>query len=218
MNTQPISPDTLLQQLNWRYATKAFDPTRKIPNDQWSALEQALVLSPSSYGLQPYRFFVVSDPALREKLSAAAWGQRQPVDCSHFVVFAHKLAVTAADVDHFTSRTATIQGSTAESLAAYRNVIIGDLVKGPRQQMAAEWAARQAYIALGNLMTSAALLGIDVCPMEGFVPAQFDEILNLSAQGYASVVCAAVGYRAATDKYANLPKVRFPAEELIAHV
>jgi nitroreductase len=218
MNTKSVSTETLLQQLQWRYATKTFDPAKKISGADWSTLEQALILSASSYGMQPYRFLVITDPAIREKLLPAAWGQRQVVDASHFIVFARRNTTTAADVDEFIRVTASIRGMTAESLGGFRDVIVGDVVSGPRSQMAAEWAARQAYIALGNLLTSAALLGIDVCPMEGFVPAQFDEILGLPAQGLGSVVAAAVGYRAADDKYATLPKVRFPASELIQQI
>jgi nitroreductase len=121
-------------------------------------------------------------------------------------------------VEHFIARVSEVRGAAPESLAAYRDIIIGDVVSGPRSQMAAEWSARQLYIALGNLMTAAALLGIDVCPMEGFVPAQFDEILGLPAQGLGAVVAAAVGYRAADDKYADLAKVRLPASELIVRI
>jgi nitroreductase len=218
MNTRPVSTDTLLQQLQWRYATKVFDPRRKISEADWSVLEQALILSASSYGMQPYRFLVISDPAVREKLLPAAWGQRQVVDASHFIVFARRNTTTAPDVDEFIRLTASTRGMTPESLSAFRDVIVGDVVSGPRSQMAAEWTARQAYIALGNLLTSAALLEIDVCPMEGFVPAQFDEILGLPAQGLGSVVAAAVGYRAVEDKYATLPKVRFPATQLIQRI
>ncbi|HEX8312853.1 MAG TPA: NAD(P)H-dependent oxidoreductase [Chthoniobacteraceae bacterium] len=218
MTDTTISSETLLQQLNWRYATKAFDPTRKISAADWQTLEQTLILTPSSYGMQPYKFLVITDTALREKLMPAAWSQRQVVDCSHFVVFARQLTVTAADVEHFIARVAEVRSAAPESLVAYRDVILGDVVTGPRSQMAAEWSARQLYIALGNLMTSAALLGIDVCPMEGFVPAQFDEILGLPAQGLGAVVAAAVGYRSPEDKYAQLTKVRLPASELVTHI
>ena len=214
----PITSGQLLEAHQWRYAVKAFDPTRKIPAETWSSLEQALVLSPSSFGLQPYKFLVLTDAALREQLVPHAWNQRQVADCSHFVVFSAKDAVTEADVDRFVERIVAVRGVTAESLNAYRGMMVGDIVHGPRSKIAAEWAARQAYIALGNLMTSAALLGVDACPMEGFVPPKFDELLNLTGTGYHSVVCCALGYRAATDKYASLPKVRFPREDLIQHI
>jgi nitroreductase len=135
MNTRPVSTDTLLQQLQWRYATKVFDPTRKISEADWSVLEQALILSASSYGMQPYRFLVISDPAVREKLLPAAWGQRQVVDASHFIVFARRNTTTAADVDEFIHLTASTRGMTPESLSAFRDVIVGDVVSG----RAARW-------------------------------------------------------------------------------
>jgi nitroreductase len=213
-----LSESQLLQALQWRYATKAFDPEHKIPAQTWTALEQTLVLTPSSFGLQPYRFLVVDDPALRAKLMPHAWGQRQVVDASHFVVFAARTSLTEAEIDRFLDRIVQIRGGSREALAGYRQMMTGALLGPEAKARIPQWTARQAYIALGNLMTSAALLGVDACPMEGFVPAEFDKVLGLEAQGYASVVCCALGYRAADDKYALAPKVRFPMAELIRTV
>ena len=215
MNPDPISNDTLLAQLHWRYATKKFDPARKIADADWAALEQALILTPTSYGLQPYKFLVLTDPALRAQLVPASWGQTQPVDCSHYVVFAARAGNTEADVDRYIARMAEVRGVAAETLAGFKKILMGDVVHGARGQAALEWAARQAYIALGNFMTAAALVGVDTCPMEGFEPPRYDEILGLPAQGFHAVVACAAGYRAADDKYAALPKVRFSASELI---
>jgi len=208
----------LLNALNWRYATKAFDSGRKIPAEVWQTLERALVLSPSSYGLQPYRFLVIDNPARRSELLPHSWNQKQVVDCSHYVVFTARTRMTDADVDKLIARTTDIRKIPAESLNFYRDMMLGDLVKGPRSQIAHEWATRQAYIALGNLMTCAAVLGVDACPMEGFVPAEYDRVLGLGNNGYASVVCCALGYRAASDKYAALPKVRFEIKDLVRYV
>jgi nitroreductase len=215
MNT--VSSNTLLARLNWRYATKKFDPARKVPATTWAALEQALVLSASSYGLQPYRFVVITDPELRKKLRAASWDQPQITDASHLVVFARKLALSEADVEKFVNLTTDIRGLPRGSLQSYYDMMVGDLVKGPRNAWIREWTARQTYIALGNLLTSAALLGVDACPMEGIDPAQYDEILGLAARGYGTTNVCALGYRATADKYATLKKVRFPADELIEH-
>lgn len=203
--------------LKWRYAVKAFDPSRKISPDTWAALERAVVLSPSSYGLQPYRLLVIDDPALRLQLLPHAWNQRQVVDASHFVVFTAQTTVTEGHVDRLISRIAEVRGVTTESLAGYREVMIGDLVDGPRRAIARHWATRQTYLALGNLLTVAALLEVDACPMEGFVPDEFDAVLGLQDTGYASVVCCALGYRAVADPYARLAKVRFPGSALIQH-
>ena len=213
-----LNTQELLNALNWRYATKVFDPAGKIPAEVWQTLEHALVLSPSSYGLQPYRFLVINDPARRAELLPHSWNQKQVVDASHYVVFTARTRMTDADVDKLIARTTDVRKIPAASLNFYRDMMLGDLVNGPRNQIAHEWATRQAYIALGNLMTSAAVLGVDACPMEGFVPAEYDRLLGLANSGYASVVCCALGYRAAGDKYAGLPKVRFEIKDLVHYV
>jgi nitroreductase len=210
-----ISSANLLEQLNWRYATKKFDATKKIPADLWATLEKALVLSPSSFGLQPYRFLVIETPALRAALKPHSWGQSQITDASHLVVFARKLKITEQDITAFLELTARIRGVDVSTLNDYRDLMVGDLVNGPRSLWGAEWAARQTYIAFGNLMTSAALLGVDACPLEGLDPAKYDEVLGLQSQGISTVCACALGYRAVDDKYAALRKVRFPASELI---
>ena len=213
--TTTISPDALIHQLEWRYATKQFDATRKIEPETWKTLEDALVLTPSSYGLQPYKFIVVTDPGLRAKLRPASWGQSQIEDASHLVVFTIKKSMGENHISHFLDRVAEVRDVSKDSLEGYKGFMMGDLVNGPRAAIIDQWAARQAYIALGNFMTSAALLGVDTCPMEGIDPAQYDTILGLEADGYATVCVCAAGYRSPDDKYAKLKKVRFPELELI---
>jgi len=205
----------LLDALQWRYATKVFDATKKIPADLWDALEQSLVLTPTSYGLQPYHFLIVQDPATRAALLPHSWGQKQVVDCSHFIVFTARTEMKEADVDKLVARISSVRGVPAESMTPYWNMMIKDVVNGPRGKTAHEWAARQCYIALGNLMTCAAVLGVDACPMEGLVPAEYDKILKLEGTGYKTVVALALGYRAATDKYASLAKIRYQTTDLV---
>ena len=147
---------------------------------------------------------------------AASWGQKQVVEASHLVIFAAKNGMGEADVRRLVDRTADVRGTTVESLEQYRQMMVGSLAKMGSGVDA--WSARQAYIALGNFLTSAAILGIDACPMEGFDPVQHNQILGLTAKGYTAVVMATVGYRAEADKYATAPKVRFKAEEVIEHV
>lgn len=213
-----ITGNQLLTQLNWRYATKQFDPQRKISAADWTTLEDALVLTASSFGLQPWKFIVVNDPATREKLLPFSWGQRQIVDASHLVVFAVKSDVGEAEIDALLARTVALRGGSVEALAAYRGMMVGSLVQGRDAAARKAWATRQVYIALGNFLASAALLGIDACPMEGIDSAKYDEVLGLPAQGLNAVVVATAGYRAATDKYASLAKVRFPKADVIATV
>lgn len=218
MTTSPVSTATLLEQLRWRYATKQFDPAKKIPAAHWEALEQALLLTPTSYGMQPYQFIVITDQATKEKLVPYSWNQRQPADCSHFVVFASRAANSEADVDHYLARVAEVRGGTAQALGRFKRMLMADIVDGARGQIALEWGTRQTYIALGNFITSAALIGIDTCPMEGFEPDKYDETLSLRERGLRATVACAAGYRAATDKSAGVPKVRFPASELVVKI
>ena len=205
----------LLAALNWRYATKVFDADKKISAGLWAVLEQALVLTPTSYGLQPYQFLNVQDAAKRAALLPHSWGQKQVVDCSHYVVFTARTEMTAADVTRLISRMSQVRGIPAESLNFYRDMMLSDVVNGPRGKVAHEWAARQCYIALGNLMTAAAVLNVDTCPMEGLVPAEYDKILGLDGSGYQTVVACALGYRSDGDKYARLAKVRYETGDLI---
>ncbi|MBI4227849.1 MAG: NAD(P)H-dependent oxidoreductase [Candidatus Omnitrophica bacterium] len=212
-----MTPQELVERLQWRYATKLFDPTKKIPDATWQALEQALVLSPSSYGLQPWKFLVLTDPTLRATLRTHSWNQAQVTDCSHFVVFLGKRMIEGADVERWVSRIAEVRGTPAASLTPYRDVMVGDLVQGPRRAIVEEWAARQVYIALGTLMMAAAMLEVDACPMEGIEPPKYDEVLRITGSLWRTLVACAVGYRAPTDKYATLPKVRYAPAEVVEH-
>ncbi len=204
----------LLDALNWRYATKAFDASQIIPAETWSALEESLVLTPSSFGLQPWKFLVIQDKALRESLVPHAWGQRQVADCSHLVVMTVKKSLSVADIDAFLARIVEVRGGTADALLGYRKMMLGSHEQG---FMSTDWAKKQAYIALGQFMAACALLKIDTCPMEGFVGSKFDEILGLEAQGLTTAVLCPAGYRSVDDKYAVIPKVRFAAKDVIEH-
>src|SRR5829696_8631645 len=137
---ETLSPRALLDQLQWRYATKQFDASKKISAEVWAALEEALVLTPSSFGLQPWKFIVVTDPAVKQELLTASWRQTQPVDCSHHVVFAAKTELSEADVDRFLKRQVEVRGGNLESLQGYRNVIVGFAGKGAREGWLKEWA------------------------------------------------------------------------------
>ena len=215
---QKIDEATLLESLNWRYATKAFDPVRKIPNGDWSTLEKSLILTASSFGLQPWKFVVVTNPDVKKALVPASWGQPQLADCSHVVVFAVKTDMDEKYVTENMELTAQLRGIPVESLDVFKNVILRFVKNPPFGLTVKDWITRQAYIALGNLLTSAALLGVDACPMEGFDPIEYDRILDLSSHGLRSVVTCTLGYRSPMDKYAGLAKVRFPASEMVLHI
>jgi nitroreductase len=212
-----ISQNSLLESLRWRYATKRFNATKKIPSETWTTLESSLVLTPSSFGLQPWKFIVVQNADLRQRLSVAAWGQPQPIECSHFIVFLGKKNLGEAHVDKFLDRTATLRGVSKESLDGYRGMMVESLSKARDRGFLDSWQAHQVYIALGQFMVSAALLGVDACPMEGLDPAKFDEILGVDSTQWGTLCACAAGYRADDDKYASLPKVRFAAEDVISY-
>lgn len=214
MNT--TSPASVIDALKWRYAVKKFDATRKIPAATWAALEEATVLSPSSYGLQPWRFFVVDDPAIRAQLRPASWNQSQITDASHLLVFARRATMTTADVDAYVNRMVEVRGGDPAALADYRKMMLGH-VTNPALDVTA-WATKQVYIALGVFLAAAAMMGVDSCPMEGFLPAEYDRILKLPEQGFHATVVATAGYRAADDMFAGFKKVRWPMNEAVTHI
>jgi nitroreductase len=175
-----------------------------------------MVLAPSSFGLQPWKFVVVSDPALRQKLRGASWNQTQITDASLLVVFARRTAVAPADVEKFVTRILEVRGGPADAMAEYKNMMLGT-VNGLSPTENANWSARQVYIALGFFLSAAAMLTIDACPMEGIDATQYDQILGLNAQGYSTVVVATAGYRASDDCLAPQKKVRFALADVIDH-
>jgi nitroreductase len=217
MGKEITNGEQILEQLNWRYAVKQYDKSKKVSEADWKILEESLELAPSSFGLQPYKFFVVKDQAVREKLRAAAYGQSPITDASHLVVFAFKKTLSNADVEHFIDRVSEVRRQDREALAEYEDVIKGSVNRAVESGTIETWNSRQAYIPLGFLLQTAALLGIDATPMEGFDAQQVNEILGLS--DYSAVAIAAVGYRDTdNDWLASLPKVRMPRKEIVQHI
>jgi nitroreductase len=216
MTMSTTSPSSVIDALKWRYAVKKFDATKKIPAATWAALEEATVLSPSSYGLQPWRFYVVDDPATRAQLRPASWNQSQITDASHLLVFARRATMTAGDVDAYVQRIVDVRGGDPAALADYRKMMLGH-VTNPALDVTA-WATKQVYIALGVFLSAAAMMGVDACPMEGFLPAEYDRILTLPEKGFHATVVAAAGYRAADDMFAGFKKVRWPMNQAVVHI
>jgi nitroreductase len=212
-----LTSDSVVAALRWRYATKIFDPSRRIPVETWAALEQSLVLTPSSFGLQPWQFVIVENPAVRAELRGKSWGQGQVTDASHFVVFAARTDVAAEDISGWVSRLAGVQGTTPETLAPVQGMIEGFVGSMPQEARHA-WNVKQVYIALGQFMATAALLGIDTCPMEGLDPKAYDQILGLEGSGYATAVACAAGYRSPDDHSALRPKARYEADNVIRRI
>ena len=206
----------LVDSFQWRYAVKRFDPSKRIDTATWAALESSLVLTPSSFGLQPWKFFVISSPENKAKLGSISWNQSQPGDCSHMVVFTALKTVDETYVDAFLAETASQRNVSLDSLAGYRKVVLGFMQNNSGRHLA--WASNQTYIALGQLLASAAMVGVDACPMEGIVAAEYDKLLGLEGSDYTTIVGCALGYRHSHDHYAKLPKVRFDASEMVTHL
>ena len=212
-----LTPQELLATLRWRYATKQFDPARQIPADVWDALEETLVLAPSSFGLQPWKFLIIRDPAVRAKLQDESWNQPQVTEASHFVVLTARTDLCPKDIDAWITRMAEVQHKQAGDLAPLKGMIAG-FAETMSHEARHAWNVRQVYIALGQLMTAAATLGIDTCPMEGISTAAYDRILGLENSGHATAVACALGYRSGTDKYAVTPKARFERHTVLKSI
>ncbi len=215
LTMKPISKEDILTRLHWRYATKKFDPVRKIPQDEWEILEKSLVLSPSSFGFEPWKFLVVTNPEIRTKLVAASWNQSQVADASHLLVLAAKQGMNVSDVEALIERTTEIRKTSSTVLEGYKSMLSKFISSHTALD---EWAIRQVYIALGQFLVTAAFLGIDTCPMEGFNPDRVDEILGLKNSEYTAVLLCPAGYRRADDKHAQYAKVRRSREEIIVYI
>ncbi len=213
----PTTPSAVLDSLRWRYSTKQFDPARKVPADVWNAIEQSLVLSPSSFGLQPWKFVVITDQKVKDQLPAISWNQTQPKDCSHMVVLAGRKTMNADDVNRYIERIIKVRDIPGDPMRGYKDMMLGIVNSMPAADLDT-WCAKQVYIALGFLMETCALLGVDACPMEGIVAPEYDKLLKLPETGYTALVGCAIGYRAAGDKYAAFPKVRFETSDVIVRV
>ena len=199
--------------LNWRYATKKFDTSKKISKEDFAQLLEVLRFSPSSYGLQPWKFVIVHDPVLRKKLRPYALDQPQITDADTLIVFCALKTMDEKYVKNYADLIAQVRGVTRESLLGYEQKIVASL-KGKSTEAISQWMENQVYIALGIFLSECAHRKIDACPMEGFDSGKFDEILDLPKQGLESVVLCAIGYRSLDDQYARQKKVRFDKKEV----
>ncbi|GGD06198.1 NAD(P)H-dependent oxidoreductase [Hyunsoonleella pacifica] len=204
----------IIEQLQWRYATKKFDDTKTLPNDKLDILKQAFNLTATSYGLQTIKMLVIKDKTLRLKLVKHSYNQSQVVDASHLLVICIQENILTADVNQYYDNIKDIRETPENILKPYRDGLL-DMMSKMSIEERQKWSTNQAYIALGNLMTVCAIEHIDACPMEGFVPQKFNEILNLEAKGLKSVLLLPVGYRAKDDMFSEFKKVRKPITEAV---
>lgn len=207
----------IIDAMKWRYATNKFDTNKKLSKEQLDELLDAIILSPSSFGLQPWKFIVVTNKEIREKLKEAGYGQPKIAESSHLIVFAVPKILDDALVANYIKSVSEARNVPVENLKVYTDMITGSLSHKTMEQRV-EWATRQAYIALGVLVTSGAISGIDVAPMEGFDSKKFDEILGLDKMGLESKVAVAVGFRDDTDPSLQNKKVRFSRSDVVIEI
>lgn len=206
-----------INDAKWRYATKKFDATKKVSTEDFEILKEAIQLSASSYGLQPYKVFIIQNPEIRAKIQPAAWGQTQIVDASHLLVFANITNFGDAEIDAYIKNLSETRGIPVESVQGYADFMKSKITTLPEEARNV-WTAKQTYLALGNLLNAAAELKIDVTPMEGFEPAAVNEILGFDQLGLNASLIATIGYRHEDDATQHYAKVRKSNEELFINL
>lgn len=197
----------LIEQLQWRYATKKFDSTKLLSAEKMNTIKQAFNLTATSYGLQPIKLVIFSDKDLQQQLVAHTMDQVQLAQASHVLVFCIERSIDKTYITEYFSRIKDIRNTPDSILNPFKEFLIDDF-EGQSQTTIDDWATKQAYLAMGNLLTVCAIEGIDACPMEGFSPDQYDEMLQLNQQGLKSVLVMPIGYRAEDDMFAGFKKVR----------
>lgn len=207
----------IIESLNWRYATKEFDATKNISNEDLDEIIEAFRLTSSSFGLQPWKLVIVENKQIREKLLHVSWSQKQIVDASHLLVFTRILNVWEKHIDKFLDISCKITCATREQLKWYEDMMKG-FIWNMNEDQEKKWADEQVFIALWNLLTVLAEKRIDSCAIWGFDPIKYDEILGLKEKGLASVVVLPIWYRSSNDKYCKKPKVRFSKEEIVIKI
>jgi nitroreductase / dihydropteridine reductase len=202
----------IIEKLNWRYATKIFDPNKKLSKEQVDTLVTSANLTATSFGLQPCKLILVENMELREELVQHSWGQKQVKDASHLLVIARYDNLGDQQVDEYVDRMASARGIEKESLEGMSTMVKNFLAKMSEEEKAS-WSSNQAHIIMGNLLNTCAIMNIDSCPIAGFIPAEYDRVLELEKDNLKSVLVLPVGHRMEEDKYSKLAKVRMSDEE-----
>lgn len=207
----------VISSLEWRYATKKFDPSKKLSNQQIDTLKKTFNLTATSFGLQPLKMIVICNKELQEKFVEPSYFQRQVADASHLLVFCIENDTTSKDINNYFDLEKKVRNVDEEVISNFRNQLL-DMYKNKSIEEKQQSAIYQAYIVLGNLMTVCAIEEIDCCPMEGFIPSKVDELLNLKEQNLKSVLMLPVGFRAEDDVMATMQKVRKPLNETVIEI
>ncbi len=206
--------NTIIDKLKWRYATKKFDASKMLSLEKMNKLKEAFNLTATSYGLQPLKLVIVSDKSMQKKLVPLSMNQEQVKDASHVLIICVEKTVDAQHIEKYFDNVKKIRGTEDAVLNPFKDYLLTSFSEKTEEEIKT-WMIKQAYIALGNLLTVCAIEGIDSCPMEGFLPEEYDKVLNLSKLGLESVLVLPVGYRAEDDFFANLKKVRRGVEEVV---
>ncbi|MAN59574.1 MAG: NAD(P)H-dependent oxidoreductase [Flavobacteriaceae bacterium] len=206
--------DTVIDTLSWRYATKKFDPERRIPDEKLDIIKEAFNLTATSYGLQPLRMMVIEKKSVKEALVPLTMEQRQVADASHVLVLCVENTLDSSFIKNYFNRVETTRNTPRAILKPFEKFLVDSFSEKNPEEIQ-QWMEKQAYIALGNLLTVCALEEIDTCPIEGFEPEQYDEYLNLREKGLRSVVVIAMGYRAEDDFFSEMKKVRRGVENVV---
>ena len=197
----------IIDSLNWRYATKKFDSKRKLSYSQINILKKAFNLTASSYGLQPIKLVVISNQKIKNNLLKFSMNQQQVIQCSHLLIICVESNINKSYIETYFKRVIDIRKTDPIVLESFKKSIINEFNDMSNTSIL-NWSINQAYLALGNLMTVCSVEGIDSCPMEGFLPEKYDEILDLKSKNLKSVLVMPVGYRSVNDKFSSFKKVR----------
>jgi nitroreductase / dihydropteridine reductase len=206
-----------IEALRWRYATKKFDDNRILPQDKIDVLKEAFNLTATSYGLQPIKMVIIKDKSLQSKLVECSMNQQQVASASHVLVFCIEKVVDKEFIENYFKHVQNLRATPDEIINPFKEFLIDDFENKPIEEITT-WATNQAYLALGTLLTVCAIESIDACPMEGFEPEKYDELLGLQDRNLKSVLVLPVGYRAKDDMFSEFKKVRKPLADVIVEL
>lgn len=204
----------ILDNLRKRYATKKFDSTKYLSKDKLEIIKEAFNLTPTSYGLQPLKLLIIRDKELQKKLVPLSYNQQMIGDASDLLVFCAIEKIDDVYINEYFEREKSARGTSDEMVKPFRDFLLSDFGRKSQEEIH-NWAVNQIYIALGNLMTVCAAEEIDACPVEGFVPSEYDKILKLAEKGLKSVLVMPIGYKANDDIFYDFKKVRKPLEDIV---
>ncbi|WP_158841537.1 NAD(P)H-dependent oxidoreductase [Polaribacter sp. L3A8] len=207
----------IIDSLKWRYAVKKFDSEKQLSETQINTLKEAFNLTATSYGLQPLKLIVIKNKEIQKELVTHSWNQNQILEASHVLVICIPDSYTNTEVENYFSLLKKIRNTPDAIIKPFKDFLTADIERKTQEELTL-WNKNQAYIALGNLMTVCAVEKIDACPMEGFIPEKYDEVLNLNTQNLKSILVLPVGFRADDCYMKDLTKVRKETQDIVIEI